>query len=460
MSSFNFGAFAGGVFITEWSGVATSSPLDTQGSNRLNPGSPVTATTAGNVSTAGSIAVGAVADFESKSGTATIAESSSWTDLINNGATSQNHHLLACYKTSPTTGATLSLAGSSSSMNLTVLGVSLAVFKPAPATSAALTGTITSSAKESDIVAGGKTIILTLTGDTWVASGATFDAQRQNIINGLDSAQAEAGGWDAVVKATQGVSGVVRTSATVVTITLDAFASYQITATETITATIPATALTGAAQIVATPTFTVGTVALASSLTDDFDDNSIDAAKWTSFNTPSETNSRFEVASSTSAIYKGVDSLNLLDIRSTEAFVQLVVAGDRTISSLEIYAPQVAQDATNKVFWLMPTGANIRPYKQVASVSTALGTTLAHTDGNLYKIRESAGTTYWDYSTDNGANWTNHYSEANPITLTATTISLIAGTYAGEASTTTIAFDNFNVTPTSGARKLAALGVG
>lgn len=121
----------------------------------------------------------------------------------------------------------------------------------------ALTGTATASITEADIVTGGKTIILTLTNDTWVAAGATFDAQRQNIINGIDSGQAEGTGWDAVVKASQGVSGVVRTSATVVTITLDAFASYNITATETITATIPATALTEGVAIVATPTFNI-----------------------------------------------------------------------------------------------------------------------------------------------------------------------------------------------------------
>lgn len=125
------------------------------------------------------------------------------------------------------------------------------------AASAALTGTATASITEADIVAGGKTIILTLTGDTWVASGGTFDAQRQNIIDGMDSAQSEATGWDAVVKAGQGVSGVVRTSSTVVTITLDAFATYNITATETITVTIPGSAVTGGSPIVASPTFTV-----------------------------------------------------------------------------------------------------------------------------------------------------------------------------------------------------------
>jgi len=124
--------------------------------------------------------------------------------------------------------------------------------------SAALTGTITASVNEGDIVSGGKTIILTLTGDTWVTAGAIFDAQRQNIIDGIDSAQAEAFGWDAEVKAKEVVGAVVRTSDTIVTITLSAASAYDITAQETITATIPATALvTSVSAIVASPTFTV-----------------------------------------------------------------------------------------------------------------------------------------------------------------------------------------------------------
>lgn len=123
--------------------------------------------------------------------------------------------------------------------------------------SVALTGTAASGMTEQRVRDGGYTIILTASGDTFVAAGATFDAQRQAIINGLDSAQAEAAGWDAVVKAGIPVTAVVRTSNTVVTITLPAFASYQITATETITATLPASALTGGVAIVAAPTFTV-----------------------------------------------------------------------------------------------------------------------------------------------------------------------------------------------------------
>lgn len=124
--------------------------------------------------------------------------------------------------------------------------------------SCTLTGTITSSASESHIVAGGRTIILTLSSDTWVAAGATFDAQRQAILNGLTSAQTETLGFNNEVRDKEVVTAVARTSDTVVTITLTAAALYNITANETLSDTIPAAALvTSASPVVASPTATV-----------------------------------------------------------------------------------------------------------------------------------------------------------------------------------------------------------
>jgi hypothetical protein len=124
---------------------------------------------------------------------------------------------------------------------------------------AAITGTVTDSIVESDIVAGGKTIIITLTNDTWVATGATFDAQRANIIAGLTSAGSETFGWNNVLRdAGIDVGDVVRTSDTVVTITLDAESTYSIGNAESIVPTVPATALTtSSAAVVATPSYSI-----------------------------------------------------------------------------------------------------------------------------------------------------------------------------------------------------------
>lgn len=122
---------------------------------------------------------------------------------------------------------------------------------------ATLTGTATDGVLESEIVAGGETIVITLTNGTWVTAGATFNAQRQNIIDGLDSDGVEATGWNTEVRDNELVTSVVRTSDTVVTITLTAAPGYSVSSDETITATIPASAISGASEVTATPTFDV-----------------------------------------------------------------------------------------------------------------------------------------------------------------------------------------------------------
>jgi len=125
---------------------------------------------------------------------------------------------------------------------------------------AAANATVTVGAlTEADIVAGGQTIVITLTNDTWTAAVGNNNATTDAIIAGLDSDGADATGWDAVVKAGLTFNDVARTSATVVTITLPAFATYDITALETITVTVPHQALqtTSGTDVTATPTFDV-----------------------------------------------------------------------------------------------------------------------------------------------------------------------------------------------------------
>lgn len=133
------------------------------------------------------------------------------------------------------------------------------------------TGTITTglgdaNVSESQIVAGLDedsnpiTIILTVEGTTWDADVGADSAQTTALIAGLDSAQAEAGGWDAKIKAVIAHTAVVRDSDTQVTITIPPTADYLITANETITTTIPASCTASAETIVATPNLTVSNV--------------------------------------------------------------------------------------------------------------------------------------------------------------------------------------------------------
>lgn len=125
---------------------------------------------------------------------------------------------------------------------------------------ATITGTLDGST-EADIVSGGRTIIITLTNETFVAFNDTI---RQAIIDGLDSAQSELLGWNNEVRDKEVVGAVVRDSDTQVTITLTASPLYDITADEVITVTVPGTAVTGASPITATPTLDVSYVPLPS----------------------------------------------------------------------------------------------------------------------------------------------------------------------------------------------------
>ena len=137
------------------------------------------------------------------------------------------------------------------------------------APSAAVTGTIGDNATEQEVRDGGGTIILTLTDTTWGADGGTWDAHRQNIIDGLDAADAQTNGWNAQVRDQLGVTSVVRTSDTIATVTVSAsdVEDYRIDTNETITATVPSTAIAAAGALTATPTFTITAGAEAVALT-------------------------------------------------------------------------------------------------------------------------------------------------------------------------------------------------
>ena len=141
--------------------------------------------------------------------------------------------------------------------------------------SAALTGTLSDGATEPQIVAGAETLVVTLTGDTWDATIGANNSKTTDLINGIDSGGSEGTGWDAVVKANLDYNDVARTSDTVVTITLGAEATYDIAANETITVTVPATAVAGTDAIVATPTFDI--VASSAALTGTLSDGATEA---------------------------------------------------------------------------------------------------------------------------------------------------------------------------------------
>lgn len=129
---------------------------------------------------------------------------------------------------------------------------------------AAITGTITATVDEDDITTGGKTIIITLIGDTFKAAGTGpigSTADTQTLIDGVSAASSPANGWNNEVRDKALTSEIVRTDDNTATWTVAAQAGYNISAQETITDTIPTDVLViGAGSLIATPTFTIDEV--------------------------------------------------------------------------------------------------------------------------------------------------------------------------------------------------------
>lgn len=158
----------------------------------------------------------------------------------------------------------LDIAGNTRSTTTPSPDIGASEYTAVGGATAALTGTATATINEDDITTGGKTIIITLTGDTFKAAGTGpigSTADTQALIDGFDAASSPTNGWNNEVRDKALTSEVVRTSDTVATWTIAAQSGYDITAQEVVTGTIPVAVLvTGAGAITATPTFTIDQV--------------------------------------------------------------------------------------------------------------------------------------------------------------------------------------------------------
>lgn len=191
-------------------------------------------------------------------------------------------------------------------------------------------------------------------------------------------------------------------------------------------------------------------MAITSSLTDNFNNGStIDASKWTTFgSTPTQGNGVLTCQSTiSSTTFTGVQSNTTnYDLTGNFCQIQITDAGNQSIASFEAVM-NLTLDANNSLAWYI--NANfIHAQKQVANVYSDVKGDVAYNSAvhKWFRIRESAGTLYWDYSTDTSS-WTNYTTLANPFAVTAFQIKIMAGTYSAEGSTTTASFDNLNLFP-------------
>lgn len=183
-------------------------------------------------------------------------------------------------------------------------------------------------------------------------------------------------------------------------------------------------------------------------LKDDFNAGSIDPFRWNSFGTTTtitEADGMIEMVTSTTNGYAGLDSARFYDLTGSFVSMQLVNAGNQALVSLEVIPIKVFDvSGNNTLFWYVNQNT-LAVYKKVAGVQTQITNTPYNSGLHKYfRIRESGGTTFFDYSGD-GENWTNFTSLANPINVTALTLEPSVGTFNNELSSTTVLMDNFNV---------------
>lgn len=197
---------------------------------------------------------------------------------------------------------------------------------------------------------------------------------------------------------------------------------------------------------------------LTQALTDDFDDGAVDPVKWpNNYNTgsgglPTETGGRARVPCDTGfAAYASDNTYTLQDSYAfvhafpppstgmTEAYCQLLVLsgtpGTQAIFQIDTASSLVLM--TLHVGFVDEGGSSI-PYDAAEHA--------------WIRIRETAGTLYWDTSPD-GRDWTNQHSDASPAWVSDTDLELqllahcspvVTGSPTGEYAE----FDDFNIRPT------------
>lgn len=208
-------------------------------------------------------------------------------------------------------------------------------------------------------------------------------------------------------------------------------------------------------------------MAAASTLIDNFNDNSIDSGLWDSSTanggTVTETGGQLvcTVQDNTDNSYGGLISKVTYSLDESSCFVKVlqIAVGEDLVETYLVAGENnagidVIDDDSLRVF-VTDDPSNIYFQYRASSSSTTLASATYSDSTHLYwRLRESSGTTYWDTSAD-GSNWTNRASVSTAthgIDHTTLYLSPSMREYDPAASIVedTAIFDDFNVAPVAG----------
>lgn len=191
-------------------------------------------------------------------------------------------------------------------------------------------------------------------------------------------------------------------------------------------------------------------MALVSSITDNFDDNTINSTLWNSrvdSGTVAETGAQLLITPSGTAYgYGGYQSVSTYDLTASRAYVKVPTVTNNVTGAETQFALFI--DANNEVSFVKGGGSLIPRYRKAAVNDDGGYPTYNATNHVWWSMREASGTIYFETSTD-GTTWTAFRSIAHTFTtaqLQAVQVRLLAGQYQAVTGQGTAAYDNLNTT--------------
>lgn len=140
-----------------------------------------------------------------------------------------------------------------------------------------------------------------------------------------------------------------------------------------------------------------------------------------------------------STAYSYLKSATTYDCTASNSVVYLTSAGNQALASLEVFPVKWflggGTDANSNVCFHINQNSLSASIDNGTSISYNGAVTYSTTLHKYFMLQESGGTTYW-YTSADGQHFKLLYSVSNPITLTACTLFMQAGTYASEATST------------------------
>ena len=194
-------------------------------------------------------------------------------------------------------------------------------------------------------------------------------------------------------------------------------------------------------------------MAKAHTLIDNFNDNSIDTAKWSpAVGLAREVNGRIEIRLPSGVSGNGaMQSQAAYDLTGSAARVELVRA---PVHSPSVETALLARGAGGNYLKLTLNDGTLSYSQHVVSTSTSVELAPYEPDVHRWlQLRELQGTLYCETSS-NGETWTTLFSTASPFSLSAVYLEFGAASYAALPSPGVAIFDNFNVQGTSLSRRV------